>query len=85
MIIKAFHMSNAQGNQKKPSKYGWGGKAGAEVAIVKYIIFFPFIEYVIFMECASKILIGGWYLQKKKRKARNPSPIEIAAVAMEFE
>jgi len=36
------------------------------------------------MECASKILIGGWYLQKK-RKARNPSPIEIAAVAMEFE
>jgi hypothetical protein len=52
MIIKASHMSNAQGNQKKPSKYGRGGKANVKVAIVRYIIFFPFIQYVIFMECA---------------------------------
>jgi hypothetical protein len=34
-IVKALTMFNAQGNKKKPSKYGRGGKASAEAAMVR--------------------------------------------------
>jgi hypothetical protein len=38
-IIKASHMSNAQGNQKKASKYGRGGKTIAKLTIVRLFNF----------------------------------------------
>jgi hypothetical protein len=38
-IIKASHISDVQGDQKKASKYGRGGKATAEVAIVRFCNF----------------------------------------------
>jgi hypothetical protein len=50
-VIKASHMSNAQGNQKKPSKYKHGGRTGIEATLVSCTHFpykyfsFPSVYY----------------------------------------
>jgi hypothetical protein len=78
-------MSNVQRNQKKPSKYKHGGRAGIEVALVR-CAHFPY-KYFSFPSMYCDGMVNGCVLcDVKNKKARSPSLIEITAiVGHEFE
>jgi len=52
-IVKVGSMCDAQGNQKRPSKYGRGGKALAEALLVRIPCKFMNLYYVLLLVCVE--------------------------------
>jgi hypothetical protein len=52
-IVKARNMCDAQGNQKRPSKYGRGGKALVEALLVRIPCKFMNLSYVLLLVCVE--------------------------------
>jgi hypothetical protein len=52
-IVKVGSMCDAQGNQKRPSKYGRGGKTLVEALLVRISCRFMNLSYVLLLVCVK--------------------------------
>lgn len=81
-------MSNAQGNLKRLSKYGQGGKAFFEALLVRII--WKLIMIVFSFDVCLSVQDGciecGWvwvYMMHKQRRAKSPSLTKFVAISQE--